>query len=126
MSEMEQVRQQDRAQVHDPATGRFLPGRSGNPAGTMPRAERERRVLAKARALSRELGGWSRMGVLDREYLLQAARLLLCKPRHHDDRVRLANSVRRLLVTVEGRRGRREASGADEFTRLLLPEEVGR
>ncbi len=98
MSEMEQVRQQDRTQVQDPVTGRFLPGRSGNPAGTMPRAERERRIRSKARALARDLGiSWQHLGAVDRSLLEQS-----------------------LLASVEARQGRRERPSADFST--LLPD----
>ena len=103
---MNQVSQQ----VQDLVSGKFLPGRSANPSGRPSRAERQARIDAKARELAEAFGGWDRLTVLDRVRIEQAAVLLAGRPKGHEDRVRYANTLDRLLGAVERRRGARRHS----------------
>ena len=106
------LQQQERQRTY----GRpFLPGQSGNPAGSAGRRERLERKVAE---LAEVLGGLDRMSALDRTYLEQAAQILMRRPRSHADAVRAANTVRGLIAAVERRRGRHEALSAD-FASLL-------
>ncbi len=93
-------------QVQDQVSGKFLPGKSANPAGRPSRAEKQARIDAKARELAAELGGWEKLTIVDRVRLEQCAALLVRRPTSAEDAVRCANAVDRLLGAVERRRGK--------------------
>jgi hypothetical protein len=78
--------------------GCAVPGNSGRPSAAMKRAM----IDAKARELAE--GAFDRLSKRDRELLLQAADLLISRPRNGEDKVRRANAVSRLLGRVHGLR----------------------
>jgi hypothetical protein len=105
----------------------FPAGRSGNPSGSVSKAEQERRLRAKVRELARPFGGLGVLGVLERVRLTQAARLLLdTRRRSVEDAIRYANAIERLLSSVEASRGGHAREAPGEFSRLLLTQEIGR
>jgi BMFP domain-containing protein YqiC len=95
--------------------GRFEKGVSGNPRGSLSKAEREALLRAKLQALAEPFGGLSALDAINRERLDQAARLLLdTRRRSAVDTVRYAHIVERLLAAVEAgasRRGTRSIGG---------------
>jgi hypothetical protein len=92
-------------QVHDAVTGRFLPGRSGNPAGRMSRTEKRARVTAQVEAWVAELGG--RVGTAERIMLQRAAELSMLHPRRNEDATRTANTIAKLLAQAGFHRHRK-------------------
>jgi hypothetical protein len=74
--------------------GRWLPGRSPNPNG---RAERRRRIVARAKVLADDHGGWDQLNEAQRCMLLKASELMAAKATYRNDPVRIANAVGRLL-----------------------------
>src|ERR1700756_2932917 len=90
-------------------------GVSGNPRGSLSKAEREALLRAKLQALAERFGGLSALDAINRERLDQAARLLLdTRRRSAVDTVRYAHIVERLLAAVEAgasRRGTRSIGG---------------
>jgi hypothetical protein len=80
----------------------WRPGVSANPRGRPSAAEKRAMIDAKARELSE--GQFDRLGARDRELLMQAAALLIGRPRKREDMIRRANAVTRLLTHVHGLR----------------------
>jgi hypothetical protein len=84
-------------------------------------AARKARVEAMARELAEGLGGdLDRMSGLNREYLLKAADLLTRKARTAEDAVRMLNTARGLIASVERRIGRVEAPDATAAFATML------
>jgi len=110
-------------QVTHQVPSRFRPGQSGNPAGRPSRAERQARIDAKARELAAGFGvELEALSVLDRVRIEQAAAILVRKPQSHEDLVRCANAVDRLLGAVERRRGRGKPERSD-LARAILGDD---
>jgi hypothetical protein len=105
----------------------FQPGQSGNPGGRLSNAERQRRIEAQARELAVEFGGFEVLSPVDRVLLMQAAALLLRRPKSAEDIVRVANSVQRLLGGLSKRKRREPAvpSVADYVARLTSEGKAG-
>jgi hypothetical protein len=82
----------------------FQPGQSGNPQGAMSAREKQERIEATARELAAEFGGYDALSPVNRTLVVQAATLLLRKPRTQVDAVRVANSIGRLLASVRNRK----------------------
>jgi hypothetical protein len=101
--EIEQVRHQD---------GRFVKGISGNPQGSISKAEQARRVAEMAESLAVEFGGLSALSPAERLLIEGAAELALMPIRRRPFveteavRVRVRNSIQRSLSIV--RKGRRK------------------
>jgi hypothetical protein len=70
-------------------------------------------VLAKARELAEPIGGFENLNSIERTLIERAAELTLSKPRRHDERVRTANIVNRILRDVLRRRGPVGKGGSD-------------
>jgi hypothetical protein len=114
---MEQIAEQSSPQRRgNPA---WTKGVSGNPRGSLSKAEKDALVRRKAQALALGIA-WKGLGALDREYLLKAATLLGQRPRRHEDTIRGINAANRLIATVERRKG--AAKRDDGFASLDLPE----
>jgi hypothetical protein len=89
----------------------YKPGQSGNPQGPPSNKVRAEHIERKARELAAEFGGLDAMTPVDRTLMLQAATLLVRKPRTQVDVVRIANSVSRLLGIVSRRHPREPDRG---------------
>ena len=83
----------------------FKPGQSGNPAGKQSVAAHRATVLAKAHKLAEPLGGFENLNAIEQTLIERAADLALTRPRRHDERVRTANIVNRILRDVLRRHG---------------------
>jgi hypothetical protein len=86
---------------------------SGNPFGKLSRTTQRALVLGCASELAQELGGYESLSAIEKTLIERAAELTLSKPRRHDQRIRTANIVNRILRDVlrrhtpPGRPGRR-------------------
>jgi hypothetical protein len=100
---------QSPAQNADQYPWRYKPGQSGNPAGSLSKAAKRARVLARAEELAQEFGGLDKLTPVDRLLVEQAAALSMKEPRAYEHIVRHANSINRLLSAVRAHNGRREA-----------------
>jgi hypothetical protein len=87
-----------------PPTNGFKPGASGNPFGKLSRTAQRALVLGRANELAQELGGYENLSAIERTLIEKAAELTLSKPRRHDQRIRTANIVNRILRDILRRR----------------------
>jgi hypothetical protein len=78
---------------------------SGNSFGSLSRAKQRALVQARAHELSVELGGYENLTAVEKILIDQAATLTLSKPRRHDQRLRTANIVNRILRDILRRHG---------------------
>lgn len=97
-------RQPDRTARNRQGIGCAFPGNPGRPSA----AELRARIEAEARRLAQEFGGLDELSIIDRTFVMQAAGLLIRRPRRREDQVRRVNAVGRLLNRV--RRSAREAT----------------
>jgi hypothetical protein len=97
--------EQSPEQARRPPTNGFKPGVSGNPYGKASKAQQRAMVLARAGELAEPLGGYEGLNSVEKILLEQAAELTLSKPRRHDQRLRTANIVNRILRDVLRRHG---------------------
>jgi hypothetical protein len=104
---VEQAPEQTQEQQERRGNPKWRPGVSANPEGRESKAAYQARVEARARELAAELGGWDRLGTIDRIRLTQAAKLLL-DTRHKsvEDTVRYGRLIQCLISSVEARAGR--------------------
>jgi hypothetical protein len=99
---MDHLPKQDMQQSTQQRRYGFQPGVSGNPAGRPSAAAKRAMIESTARDLGE--GMFDRLSARDRVLLLQAAALLVGRPRNNEDMVRRTNAVTRLLVHVRGLR----------------------
>jgi hypothetical protein len=85
-------------------------GRSGNPRGALTTVERRQRHDAMVAELAGEFGSLDQLSVADQIQLHAAADLALSKPWRHNDRVRTANALSRIMTAIRKRYGRRNAT----------------
>jgi hypothetical protein len=105
---MQQTDQQVKQQrVYGRPFGR---GRSGNPFGRTSNAMQRAEVEAKARELAIEFGGFEALSIAKRELLMQAAMLLLRRPKTSEDVVRHANAVTKILRAIGLKPGNKPAA----------------
>src|SRR5262249_6840907 len=96
-----------------PPTNGFKPGVSGNPFGKASKAQQRAMLLARAAELAEPLGGLQGLDGIERILIEHAAELTLSKPRRHDQRLRTANIVNRILRDVLRRHGPVGKGGSD-------------
>ncbi len=94
-----QVAPQDRGQVTG-QDGRFLKGRSGNPAGGLSRAAKLARRDALIAEWTKDIGGEAALTAPERDLLRKAAELMQLRTTRAEDQVRIANSVSKILAQV--------------------------
>jgi hypothetical protein len=92
-------------QASQPGHKGFVKGRSGNPRGRLSFAARQALVLARARELAEELGGYDSLSPIEKTLIERAADLSLGKPRRYDQRIRRDNLISRILRDVLRRHG---------------------
>jgi hypothetical protein len=113
--QMEQVIEQAREQVNDPETGRFVAGRSANPAG---RRLYKERLAAECASLVRDFAAIHNRVPYHAENisLANAARLQLRlrRPASAEDMSKMVNTVRRLLKSLGLDCGPRAASSSSK------------
>jgi hypothetical protein len=102
-----------------PPTNGFKPGVSGNPYGKLSRTAQRALVQARAHELAEELGGYESLSAIEKTLIERAAELTLSKPRRHDQRIRTANIVNRILRDVLRRRRQNDASRRSELGNYL-------
>ena len=83
-----------------PPTNGFKKGASGNVYGKASKAQQRAMLLARATELAEPLGGFENLNAIERTLIERAAELTLSKPRRHDQRLRTANIVNRILRDV--------------------------
>jgi hypothetical protein len=89
---------------------RFKPGQSGNPLGRS--ASTKAKLDAKMEELAAEYGGVAALSVYERTIIEQCAKLVLRHTTTAEDAVRVANTVARLLRTVQRGRALQPAAPA--------------
>jgi hypothetical protein len=110
MQQTEQQSQQQSKRLGGTSGKGFMPGRSGNRLGRMSNAAQRAAVEAKARELAIEFGGFESLSVVKRELLIQAAQLLLRRPKTSEDVVRHANAVTKILRAIGLKPGNKPAA----------------
>jgi hypothetical protein len=102
------------------ATTRFKPGQSGNPFGRESIAGRERRRDALVAEWTAGIGGLSRLTRAELDLLRCAADLALRRPRRHEEAIKCAGAIARILLQVGLVDGRaRERAGEPTLTDVL-------
>lgn len=109
MAHVNAGRMQDKAQVDRTRRGRWRPGVSGNPSGSI----KSKRYLELHAEIVSDLGGESALTGIDRVIIGQAVTLLIRAEKIPDTNiaVRAANAATRLLASLRNRRHRREPKG---------------
>src|SRR5438128_6524854 len=86
------------ASSHKRGNPNWRPGISGNPRGAESRAARQARIVARVAEWAAEWGGVEKLSAIERDLLRRAAELELIRPRRHEDAVRVANTISKLLA----------------------------
>ena len=122
MSDRNAAEMQDGGQEARRTRGRFRPGQSGNPSGSM----KSKRYLALHAEIIGDLGGdEASLSGVERIIVGQVCNLLVRAERvkDADDAVRCANSASRLLATLRNGRHKREPTRVPLRERLAAEAE---
>jgi hypothetical protein len=90
---MDQITRQKRA----PLPHWWQPGQSGNPAGRLSVAQRRACLVAKARELAADFGGYDSLTEIEKTMLHHVAELLRRRPNNQAELVKISNLVTRVL-----------------------------
>jgi hypothetical protein len=95
---MQSVKQNLEQEKHPGGNPHWTKGVSGNPAGKESRAQRRQRVEQLVEAWAAPFGGVDVLTPAELQLALTAGELSLSQPRRHEDLVRRANTISRLLA----------------------------